>query len=658
MKRGSTPWLAVAALAVVAIALVLRFFQAEAQSLWYDEGTSVALATRSLVQIARDAAHDIHPPLYYWLLAGWTHVLGNSVLAVRSFSALVGTAVVGMVIALGWRLLDARSGLAAGALAALSPYLVWYSQEVRMYILAALWACLLVYGAQRLAEAEAQDRARRWAWTALATCCATAALYTQYLGGIGALAVGSAAVVLLAIAGWRTFGRLPRGLLGRWTLSQALALLLFLPWLYYAWPSLRDWPAVSPPVTATRVVGESAVTFALGARVPPESLPWSPLFLAMILMGLVAGLAIPRWRLGILTAALWAAIPPALVWLLSLARPAWNTKQLITAAPGWELLLGAAVMAGPALVERRAATGGNGSPARRWSALLAGIVLLLLLAPRAAALRAMYFDPAYQRDDYRGIAAEIERLAGPEDAVVLNAPTQVEVFGYYFRSGLAVYPLPRTRPADVGDTAERLAALGAQHRDLYAVLWATAESDPEAIVEGWLNAHRHKVRDTWHGNVRLAEWAQARPMAEVDVGTRHSAAHTVQFGAALLLAQIKGPTATVAPGGVLTLEAAWRPIAPPAADYVVFTQLLDDAGNLVAQRDMAPMGGTERTSSWQPGQAVTDRIGLRVPMSAAPGAYSLILGLYDPATGERLPVWEDGAVAADHVVVGKVHVSP
>ncbi len=462
-------------------------------------------------------------------------------------------------------------------------------------------------------------------------------------------------MLLLAVAAWRTDGRLPLGLLGRWAIAQAVAVLLFLPWLGYAWHTLRDWPAISPPVTAAFVAAESGATLALGARVPPEIQLWGSLLVAMAMVGLVAGLMVPRWRLGVVAAALWAAIPPALVWLLSLSRPAWNVKQLIAAAPGWELLLGAAVMAGPALAEQRAAARGETlSAGHRRVAQQVGVVLLLVLAtPRVAALRAMYFDPAYQRDDYRGIAAEIERLAGAADAVVLNAPTQVEIFGYYDRGRHATYPLPLTRPADRRDTETRLAAIAAEHRDLYGVLWATDESDPEGIVEGWLNAHRYKLSDTWHGNVRLAAWAQARPMARVDLPPGG-----MRLGDDMALTRLARPTGPVPPGGILTLEADWQATAATDRDYVVFAQLLDAAGGLVAQRDMAPVGGTGHTSTWAPGTVVTDRIGLRVPPDVAAGDYTLIVGLYDPATGERLPVLDGVSRGADHVVAGEVRVQP
>ena len=53
---------------VLLLALALRFYRLDGSSLWSDEGNTWALVQRSWGQIARDAAVDIHPPGYYWLL--------------------------------------------------------------------------------------------------------------------------------------------------------------------------------------------------------------------------------------------------------------------------------------------------------------------------------------------------------------------------------------------------------------------------------------------------------------------------------------------------------------------------------------------------------------------------------------------------------------
>jgi len=81
-RRNARQWAGLAILLVLAAAL--RFYRLDAQSLWNDEGTSVALAQRDLATIARHASYDIHPPLYYYLLHGWISVAGTSEAAVRS----------------------------------------------------------------------------------------------------------------------------------------------------------------------------------------------------------------------------------------------------------------------------------------------------------------------------------------------------------------------------------------------------------------------------------------------------------------------------------------------------------------------------------------------------------------------------------------------
>ena len=93
-----------AVVAILLLVLALRVYRLDHQSLWNDEGTSVALAQRDLVTITRNASHDIHPPLYHYLLHLWIWAFGTSEFAVRSMSVLAGLGVVAGVALLGKRL--------------------------------------------------------------------------------------------------------------------------------------------------------------------------------------------------------------------------------------------------------------------------------------------------------------------------------------------------------------------------------------------------------------------------------------------------------------------------------------------------------------------------------------------------------------------------
>src|SRR5436305_11642474 len=115
----------------------LRFYHLGAQSFWNDEGISLGLAGRDVPTILRSAAADIHPPGYYLLLKAWHAVTGDSEFALRSLSALAGLVLVALLYRLGRVYFDRPAALAAAALGALNPFLVYYSQEARLYAMAA-----------------------------------------------------------------------------------------------------------------------------------------------------------------------------------------------------------------------------------------------------------------------------------------------------------------------------------------------------------------------------------------------------------------------------------------------------------------------------------------------------------------------------------------
>ena len=99
---------AILLLAILAVAAWLRAYNLDGSSLWSDEGNTWALLSRSFGQIARDAAADIHPPGYYWLLKVWTSIFGASVNGMRSFSVLAGVLLVFVVYRIG-KQLDVRN---------------------------------------------------------------------------------------------------------------------------------------------------------------------------------------------------------------------------------------------------------------------------------------------------------------------------------------------------------------------------------------------------------------------------------------------------------------------------------------------------------------------------------------------------------------------
>lgn len=120
------------------------------------------------------------------------------------------------------------------------------------------------------------------------------------------------------------------------------------------------------------------------------------------------------------------------------------------------------------------------------------------------------------------------------------------------------------------------------------------------------------------------------------------------------------PQTSVSPGRPLTISLFWEALSPDGRDYTVFVHLLNEAGELVAQSDGPPGGGTYPTSIWSGGEQIPDERTILPPLGTPPGSYTLLVGLYDPATGARLPAYgpDDERYVNDAVELTPIQVVP
>ncbi|MBL8157651.1 MAG: glycosyltransferase family 39 protein, partial [Anaerolineae bacterium] len=106
-------------LAIILLAAGLRLHNLGAQSFWNDEGSSYVQATRSFAGIASNAARDIHPPGYYWLLALWRLLVGETEFALRALSTFASIISIAFTFALGSKRISPIAGLTAALFVAL-----------------------------------------------------------------------------------------------------------------------------------------------------------------------------------------------------------------------------------------------------------------------------------------------------------------------------------------------------------------------------------------------------------------------------------------------------------------------------------------------------------------------------------------------------------
>ena len=668
-------------LMVILLAFALRVDALAAQSLWNDEGTSVALASLSIEAIIHGAARDIHPPLYYLLLHFWMPFAGNTEYAIRFLSVIAGVVIIALVFRIAYFVFDERVARLAALLAALSPFQVYYSQEARMYIWVALWAAvsmlamLLLFkrqvGSRQLAvgtESEsasslstihyprpiANSKARGTLVWILYIAATMAMLYTQYVGAFIVLAENLAFALWYLIAirksticnlqsAIRPLAHWHIGTLVNWFAGQLVIGLLFLPWFLFAGGQLATWPSISEPLDLPTLVWRVLNVFSVGLTLDGNlatiaSILFGGLFLLGCLRSTVPLSHRPTVSLSYCSTVpllLWTLVPIAAMYIVSLARPAYNPKFLLLATPAFYILAARGLVQSSRFKVR-------GLPIGHLSFVICSFVIL---TSNLQSLIHYYTDSRYARDDYRTILHFIDANERVGDGILVNAPGQIDVVRYYWRGNQQLFLLPRMRPPDPTATRADVDEMLGKTQRLFAIYWATDQSDPARLVETRLAERAFKARDEWHGNVRLALYGIAPSSRDVPQPL------DVRFGDTMTLTSYQLDARRARAGDVLTLTLHWRAEQTPNARYKIFVHLLDASGRVIAQRDGEPLADLRPTTTWRAGETLADNYGVFIEPDTSPGDYRVAIGVYRAEDGARVPVGE-----SDHLILGTVRV--
>ena len=133
------------------------------------------------------------------------------------------------------------------------------------------------------------------------------------------------------------------------------------------------------------------------------------------------------------------------------------------------------------------------------------------------------------------------------------------------------------------------------------------------------------------GWLRVGLPAQPRPAYPL-----FEQAVTAQWENGIALTGMDLPEEATPAGASLPLQLHWQTAQPVLRDLTVFVHLLDENGEIVAQRDERPFGGRWPTTVWPAGQRFVDLMEVALPEDLPAGRYALRLGLYD-ANG-RIPL--------------------
>jgi uncharacterized membrane protein len=479
-KPGPSRLAALIGLTLLSLAaFLLRTPQLDMQSLWRDEVDVIRLADQTLPRLIRGMAQMQHNgPLYYLLMRGWLGLTGRSEFALRYFALCFGMLSVPLMYQVGKRLASRRAGLLAATVAAISPHLVWYSQDAKMY---ALVMALTLFAV--ICQLRALVIGKVYWWVAF-VLAASLSLYTHmlsalmipvYLGTLwlfwpydrrqrwmGGAALGLLTLPYLPLVAWQLPLVLQPHDTGHpfYPMPRMLSLLFN---LYTRGTAMvGDWPVVAAFLFALFVNIVSSMEGQRTDRRLKESLSSRPQVFLL----------------------LWLLAPVVLIYLISLRTPVFEPRYLIFASPAFNLLVAFGLII-----------------LSRLSRPAAGLTLAVILSFSLLGIWVQGTFPI--KSDFRAAASYIKTHRMDQSPIMFQIPYVRYTFDYYFDGDYAALDGPWTNDGkSETDVADAMAQLLEDYSDVWLVVSESWLWDSRGLTQAWLNRY---ARLTGYASFTLVE---------------------------------------------------------------------------------------------------------------------------------------------------------
>ncbi|HEY5431485.1 MAG TPA: glycosyltransferase family 39 protein [Solirubrobacteraceae bacterium] len=383
------------------LAAVLRFVDISSQSYWLDESQAaheLSLSFGSMLGAWNSA--EWNPPLYLIIAWPWAHVFGTGQVGLRSLSAILGTGLVPLLYLGGRELVSRRAGLVAAALAAVNPFLIWYSQEAREYMLLVVLcaAAMLCF-----ARAWRTGSARAVVWWGVLSALA---LLTQYFAGF-----------LIAAEGALLLYRLRNRLV---VVACGAQLVVLAPLIPHVIPRLQSRSTFITSQGLVTRLQQVPVAFGLNTLYKSPGVRYGLLGAAALAAIVIVLLIVGADGRELRGAGVAAALAGAVLFIpLALALVGHDDYIARGLMPAWPPL---AIVIGAACTGRRA-----GRPAQLCGATL----VVVLVATFAWAGIKIESDASFQRPNWRGVARALGTSPGTRAVAAFDGEFATAPLSFY-----------------------------------------------------------------------------------------------------------------------------------------------------------------------------------------------------------------------------------
>ncbi|GIW07351.1 MAG: hypothetical protein KatS3mg060_2156 [Dehalococcoidia bacterium] len=604
-------------------AFALRIHNLAYESLWLDEADALRLASAPISElVGRLTSVGENGPLYFIILRGWMTLTGTSELAVRYLSLIASVLAVAVFGALGTRLGGRRLGLAVAALATASSFLIFYSQETKMYAILVLLSALSGYLLVR-----AFDDNRPLLWLAFLVTTSLA-MYTHVFGALLIPAAFFYAISrpLAHRHGWKGFG-----------IAFALLTLPYLP--LAAW---QIWALTLPRPPVGSYYGAPAfhdlirlLLRGFGTIMPEidHRTAW------LVFGGLAAVGVLPfgrrdatyRRRLAFLVA--YFLVPAVLAAILFSRMPIFLERYMSPLLPAVFI-----------------ATAGSAVVLASFWRPLALAPLVLWLAFNAPPWYDTHVQGIVLKAAWRPATQFIEGRLEEGDLLLFLSPDGRIAYDYYatkpYRHAETIDILGRGRE----QIDQALQARTAGHRRYWVVLSQYVREDVDDLTY-WLVRNATKVDERGFKDVLVSLWLPAPPgrwepkpsqFASIDVDGRFA---LVGYDLADWAGDALTPRCTAVPAlCTIKLTLYWRAGEKLDRDVRISTKLVDSERTVWGQFDLAP-NPFYPIVEWRPGAIYRQEWYIPILPGTPPGRYQLVLTAYEAETGGLLPLRSAGSLA-------------
>jgi uncharacterized membrane protein len=426
-KKTEIP-LTIGALIFVVVSLSLNAYILFHQSLRLDEAQSLWAATKSVPGIINYIAQDVHVPLYEVLLHFWIQIFGNSVITARTLSFMFFILTIPVLYLLALQSSDKKIALLSIVLFSLSPFIMWYSSEARMYSLLTFIACINHIYFLRLLRSNGKKGIVGYFFSTLF------GLYTHYFF-MFLIATQSIFLMLqffleyhqefLFQNGFVHFLKSKVEILYAYGIALACAFLLFVPWVVYFQSqglAANTQPLIPPPTTFN--LFQTMANFLFGFQTQ---------YIQSILVSLWPLVLVPIFFLftkrrqiqlkNLLYYVCVSFVPIILVYSVSIIKPIYLSRYLIFVTPTLFIVLSWGIIN----FSKQAA----GVLITTFSLTMFGFLLFQNIS-----------NTTPVKENYRQVTTYLTQHASSQDIIAVSAPFTIYPIEYYYTGPASIETIP------------------------------------------------------------------------------------------------------------------------------------------------------------------------------------------------------------------------